>query len=231
MRRLARRRCDPGARRAQPRRASRRDRPARRGRPQVAELTVRLRSALRRAGRRPPCSSRRPGATSAWPSPRVAGRTTLRRRPPCRCGRTSSRLSRRASRSTARRTTRAPSRSAPRSRSSTRSGSSRSKRACSASPRSLHEELDRLGVRVVSRPEESARSGITTFEVSDVLTENEAFLERLLDERILVSLRYTSGVGGIRVSTHYFNDESDLDTLLGAVRRLARRRLAGAARR
>jgi len=39
---------------------------------------------------------------------------------------------------------------------------------------------------------------------------------------------YTSGVGGIRVSTHYFNDESDIDTLLGAVRRLLKQRPAAA---
>jgi len=92
--------------------------------------------------------------------------------------------------------------------------------------RSLYEELDRLGVRLVTRPEDAVRSGITTFEVSDDPAENEAFLERLLDERIYVALRYTSGVGGIRVSTHYFNDESDLETLLGAVRRLTEQRLA-----
>ena len=63
------------------------------------------------------------------------------------------------------------------------------------------------------------------FEVSDDPGENQDFLDGLLDERIYVSLRYTSGVGGIRVSTHYFNDESDLEVLLSAVRRLSERRL------
>ncbi len=92
--------------------------------------------------------------------------------------------------------------------------------------RILYEELDRIGVRLVTQPEDAVRSGITTFEVSDDPGENEAFLDGLLDERIYVSLRYTSGVGGIRVSTHYFNDESDLEVLLGAVRRLSERRLA-----
>ncbi len=92
--------------------------------------------------------------------------------------------------------------------------------------RILYEELDRLGVRLVTRPEDAVRSGITTFEVSDDPGVYEAFLECLLDERIYVSLRYTSGVGGIRVSTHYFNDESDLETLVSAVRRLSEQRLA-----
>ena len=78
----------------------------------------------------------------------------------------------------------------------------------------LHEELPRLGVRVVTHPEPDARSGITTFEVSDVPAENEAFLQALLDQRIYVAMRYTSHVGGIRISTHLYNDHDDVDRLL-----------------
>ncbi len=80
--------------------------------------------------------------------------------------------------------------------------------------------LAELGVRVVTPRDPATRSGITTFQVSDEPGENEGFLQRLLDERIYVAMRYTSGVGGIRVSTHYFNNEEDLDALFGAVRRL-----------
>lgn len=93
--------------------------------------------------------------------------------------------------------------------------------------------LAELGVRVVTPRDPATRSGITTFQVSDDPAENEAFLRRLLDDRIYVAMRYTSRVGGIRVSTHYFNDEEDLDALFEAVRRLlsGRRRGAFAARR
>ncbi len=87
----------------------------------------------------------------------------------------------------------------------------------------LQEELTCLGVRVVTRPEPDARSGITTFEVSDLPAENEAFLDALLDEHIYVALRYTSHVGGIRVSTHLYNDDDDVDRLLHAVARLRAR--------
>ncbi len=83
-------------------------------------------------------------------------------------------------------------------------------------------ELDRLGLEVVSPPQ--ARSGITTFCLGPDSHANERLLQRLLDERVLVSLRYTSGVGGIRVSTHFYNDESDLERLLSVLRRLRRRR-------
>ena len=84
----------------------------------------------------------------------------------------------------------------------------------------LHEELPALGVRVVTRPERPARSGITTFEVSDLETDNEAFVQALLDERVYVAMRYTSGVGGIRISTHFYNDHDDLDRLLAVMGRL-----------
>lgn len=81
----------------------------------------------------------------------------------------------------------------------------------------LHEELPRTGARVVSKREPaSARSGITTFTYDDT-ARNREVLQRLLDRRVQASIRYTSGVGGIRVSTHFFNDESDIDRLIHAI--------------
>jgi selenocysteine lyase/cysteine desulfurase len=88
----------------------------------------------------------------------------------------------------------------------------------------LRDALDSLGVRVVSPPGETCRSGITTFEVAAEPEANEATLQALLDQRIYVAMRYTSGVGGIRVSTHWFNDEGDVERLAGAVGRLVRAR-------
>jgi selenocysteine lyase/cysteine desulfurase len=88
----------------------------------------------------------------------------------------------------------------------------------------LREEIDALGYELVSRPE--APSAITTFRSSPDMEADERLLAQLLDERILVSIRYTSGVGGIRASTHYYNDESDLDRLVSALRRLRRRSLS-----
>ena len=35
-------------------------------------------------------------------------------------------------------------------------------------------------------------------------------------------MRYTSRVGGIRISTHFYNDHDDLDRLLHAIGRLSR---------
>jgi selenocysteine lyase/cysteine desulfurase len=49
-----------------------------------------------------------------------------------------------------------------------------------------------------------------------------ALLHRLLERKIYLAQRYTSGVGGLRASTHFFNRREDVDTLLRALRELAR---------
>ncbi len=84
----------------------------------------------------------------------------------------------------------------------------------------LHDELTRLGVR--SSPGRSARRGRgsrpSRCRTSRPRTRRSS--QALLDERVYVSMRYTSRVGGIRVSTHLYNDHDDVDRLLQAMRRL-----------
>jgi cysteine desulfurase / selenocysteine lyase len=87
-----------------------------------------------------------------------------------------------------------------------------------------HGELEVLGLALVSRP----GSGITTFTTGDP-DRDRRLLDRLLDAGIYVSIRYTAGVGGIRVSTHYYNDEDEVAALAGAVRAHARGRARPAA--
>ncbi len=76
--------------------------------------------------------------------------------------------------------------------------------------------LQTLGLRVVSPTERPHRSGIVTFSVGSS-DQNIAMMNKLLERRILVSVRYTSGIGGIRVSCHFFNNGSDVDQLLNAL--------------
>jgi cysteine desulfurase / selenocysteine lyase len=82
---------------------------------------------------------------------------------------------------------------------------------------SLLKGLDALGVEVVSPREVQNRSGIVTFSVGTA-EQNVALMTRLQERKILVSVRYTSGVGGIRVSSHFYNSQEDVDRLLDAVR-------------
>jgi selenocysteine lyase/cysteine desulfurase len=75
--------------------------------------------------------------------------------------------------------------------------------------------LEALPVRLVTPRNPVCRSGIVTFGLDDVGRE-AALVEHLLDRRIMVSHRYTSGVGGIRVSCHFFNTHDDVAQLLEA---------------
>jgi cysteine desulfurase / selenocysteine lyase len=81
---------------------------------------------------------------------------------------------------------------------------------------SLIKGLDALGVEVVTPRAPRNRSGIVTFSVGNV-QQNVALMTRLQERKILVSVRYTSGVGGIRVSSHFYNSQEDIDRLLAAV--------------
>jgi len=81
---------------------------------------------------------------------------------------------------------------------------------------SLMEGLRTLGIEVVTPAEKRYRSGIVTFSLGPV-ERNLALMNHLLNHRILVSVRYTSHVGGVRVSCHFFNSRDDLARLLSRV--------------
>jgi len=85
----------------------------------------------------------------------------------------------------------------------------------------LHDELEKVGARLVSSRDPAHRSGITSFRRYDDPAGDLALLNKILDDRIMISIRYTSHVGGLRVSTHYFNNQDDILQLADAVRRHA----------
>jgi selenocysteine lyase/cysteine desulfurase len=79
--------------------------------------------------------------------------------------------------------------------------------------------LERAGASVVSPRPRHERSGIVTFTLGDGVARDRAVLQRLWDQCVVISHRYTAGVGGLRVSVHLYNDQGDVDRLLEAVRR------------
>jgi len=82
----------------------------------------------------------------------------------------------------------------------------------------LMQGLDKIGVKVVTPRARENRSGIVTFSVGSA-EENVRLMNHLLAKKILVSVRYTSNVGGVRVSCHYYDSKDDIEALLEAVRR------------
>jgi cysteine desulfurase/selenocysteine lyase len=80
----------------------------------------------------------------------------------------------------------------------------------------LLSSLEKQGLDIVTPVEPENRSGIVTFALG-CPEKNLALMEHLLHRKILVSVRYTSGVGGVRVSCHFFNTTADIEILCDGV--------------
>ncbi len=87
----------------------------------------------------------------------------------------------------------------------------------------LRAGLKRLGLSVLGEQADSGgkldaarrhQSGIVCFGLPGGLPAERALFDRLVKARVYVSLRYISGVGGIRVSPHYDNTLDDIAQLL-----------------
>ncbi|HLH08198.1 MAG TPA: aminotransferase class V-fold PLP-dependent enzyme [Terriglobales bacterium] len=69
------------------------------------------------------------------------------------------------------------------------------------------------GLDVITGTNPERRAGIVTFDLGSPERNRElaAALER---ERIIASVRYSAGVGGVRISCHFYNSSADVDHLL-----------------
>ncbi len=81
----------------------------------------------------------------------------------------------------------------------------------------LMEKLTRAGATVVTPPESACRSGIVTFTLGEGPARDRELMHRLWDRRVVLSQRYTAGVGGLRASVHLFNNEDDVNRLAESV--------------
>jgi len=79
--------------------------------------------------------------------------------------------------------------------------------------------LDALNLEVVTPRAPERRSGIVTLSTGSA-EKNVAWMNYLLSKKILVSVRYTSNIGGIRASCHLFNSPDDIDRLLTELKHL-----------
>jgi len=84
--------------------------------------------------------------------------------------------------------------------------------------------LGGMGVEILGGADapERTHSGIVTFHGSGSADQERLLVRRLTQEHIQVSLRYVSGIGGIRVAVHESNNAGDIDALLDVVRSFLR---------
>jgi selenocysteine lyase/cysteine desulfurase len=81
----------------------------------------------------------------------------------------------------------------------------------------LREALRRAGAAVVSPGGAGETSGIVTFTLGEGPARDRDLLHRLWDAGVVVSQRYTAGVGGLRASVHFYNNDDDVGRLADAV--------------
>lgn len=81
--------------------------------------------------------------------------------------------------------------------------------------------LETMGVVVITPAEEGCCPGIVTSSVGSV-DRNVEPMQRLPDRKILVPVRYTPFVGGVRVSCHFFHSQADIEMLLASVGEILR---------
>lgn len=87
--------------------------------------------------------------------------------------------------------------------------------------RKLYDGLSALGMHLSSPGEEKHMSPIITFSFSGLqnndVTKEKKLVKYLQEQNIFVSLRCSTGVGGVRVSVHYYTPEYYVDRFLDAV--------------
>ena len=87
----------------------------------------------------------------------------------------------------------------------------------------MYDGLEAMGLCLASSPEYRHRSSIISFSF-DGLKENNVdrerrFVDHLLTKNIYVSLRCSTGTGGVRVSVHHYTPESYVDIFLEETQR------------
>ncbi len=86
----------------------------------------------------------------------------------------------------------------------------------------LIDNLQQQGLEIVTPLDRRNRSSIVTFTLGGV-EDNVALVDYLQQHKVLVSLRYTSSVGGVRVACHLFNNREDIDRLVEVSAEFVRR--------
>jgi selenocysteine lyase/cysteine desulfurase len=81
----------------------------------------------------------------------------------------------------------------------------------------LRERLRQVGAVVVSPEGPGETSGIVSFTLGQGPGRDRACLHRLWDQKVIVSQRYTAGVGGLRASVHFYNNADDVGRLVEVV--------------
>lgn len=74
--------------------------------------------------------------------------------------------------------------------------------------------LEEVGATLITHRDKKHRSGVVIFRFYDSMEEEDALLEALHQKNIYLAKRFTSNIGGFRVSCQYYNLKEDIDRLI-----------------
>lgn len=81
----------------------------------------------------------------------------------------------------------------------------------------LREALRQIGATLISSDVEGETSGIVTFTLGHGPARDREVLHHLWKRGVILSQRYTAGVGGLRASVHFYNNADDVGRLIEGV--------------
>ena len=85
--------------------------------------------------------------------------------------------------------------------------------------RRLIDGLAQLGIQMCSPTDDQHMSSIASFNFGfqGGIAKEKALVEYLQKRNIYISLRSSTGTGGLRISVHYYNTPEEIDTLVAAI--------------
>ena len=83
----------------------------------------------------------------------------------------------------------------------------------------LIDGLSALGIQMCSPTDDKHMSSIASFNFGfqDGIRMEKALVEYLQKRNIYISLRSSTGTGGLRISVHYYNTPEEIDVLVSAI--------------
>lgn len=83
--------------------------------------------------------------------------------------------------------------------------------------------LEEAGAKVVTPLGHGRAPAFLCFRTGDTIGHERRTVQRLAAAGVSTSLRFTTGLGGVRVSPYFYNDDSDIDRLVSIVDGICRR--------
>ncbi|MDW7669840.1 MAG: aminotransferase class V-fold PLP-dependent enzyme, partial [Bacillota bacterium] len=77
-----------------------------------------------------------------------------------------------------------------------------------------YERLEEIGAHLVTHNDEEHKSGIVIFRFYDSIQDEYELLDFIHEHDVYVACRFTSNIGGLRVSCQYYVEKEDIDRLI-----------------